>query len=145
MFRKCSSPMSKVDCHKMMLMIRRTSRYPGRDFARKGNAMFSNLLLSSKSQGPRDKKQHCHLRLRRRPSVEKRFRRVHSFYLHQKNEYFLHEWLSSQDVFSSMLRSCCKNWPCEDNEADADLKVSSELKYSFLQADCHPTHCWKWM
>ena len=45
----------------MMLMIRRASRYPGRDFTRNGNAMFSDLLLSSKSQRPRDKKQHCHL------------------------------------------------------------------------------------
>jgi len=27
-----------------------------------GNAIFSDLLLSSKSQRPRDKKQHCHLR-----------------------------------------------------------------------------------
>jgi hypothetical protein len=54
--------MSKVDCHKMMLMIRRASRYPGRDFTRNGNVMFSDLLLSSESQKPRDKKQHCHLR-----------------------------------------------------------------------------------
>ena len=57
--RKCSSPTSKVDCHKMMLMIRRASRDPGRDFTMNGNAIFSDLLLSSK---PRDKKQHCHLR-----------------------------------------------------------------------------------
>ncbi len=27
-----------------------------------GNAIFSDLLLSSKSRKPRDKKQHCHLR-----------------------------------------------------------------------------------
>lgn len=40
-------------------MIRRASRDPGRDFTMNGNAIFSDLLLSSK---PRDKKQHCHLR-----------------------------------------------------------------------------------
>lgn len=57
--RKCFSSTSKVDCHKMMLMIRRASRDPGRDFTMNGNAIFSDLLLSSK---PRDKKQHCHLR-----------------------------------------------------------------------------------
>ena len=60
--RERSSSTSKVDCHKMMLIILRASRYPGRDFARNGNAMFSDLLLSSKLQRPRDKKQHCHLR-----------------------------------------------------------------------------------
>jgi len=42
--RKCSSPTSKVDCHKMMLMIRRASRDPGRDFTMNGNAIFSDLL-----------------------------------------------------------------------------------------------------
>ena len=80
--RKCSSSTSKVDCHKMMLMIRRASRDPGRDFTMNENAIFflSDLLYSK----PRDKKQHCHLRFCRRPSVEKRFRRVHGFYLLQK-------------------------------------------------------------
>jgi hypothetical protein len=42
--RKCSSSTSKVDCHKMMLMIRRASRDPGRDFTMNGNAIFSDLL-----------------------------------------------------------------------------------------------------
>jgi len=42
--RKSSSSTSKVDCHKMMLMIRRASRDPGRDFTMNGNAIFSDLL-----------------------------------------------------------------------------------------------------
>jgi len=33
--------------------------------------MFSDLLLSSKSQRPRDKKQHCHLRFADVPLLKK--------------------------------------------------------------------------
>ena len=44
----------------MMLMIRRASRDPGRDFTMNGNAIFSDLLFFFSK--PRDKKQHCHLR-----------------------------------------------------------------------------------
>jgi len=111
--RKCSSPTSKVDCHKMMLMIRRASRDPGRDFTMNGNAIFSDLLLSSKSQRPRDKKQHCHLRfadvlLLKKDSEES----IASIFI-KKKWYFRHEWISSQDVFESMLRFHCKNWSCD--------------------------------
>ena len=104
--RKCSSPTSKVDCHKMMLMIRRASRDPGRDFTMNGNAIFFRSSLSSK---PRDKKQHCHLRFADVLLLKKRFRRVHSFYLLQKKWYFRHEWISSQDVFESVPRYRCEN------------------------------------
>ncbi len=81
---------------------------------------------------PSDKKQHCHLHYADVLLLKKDFEEsIASVF--QKNEYFPHEWISSSNVFSSMLCSCCKNWPCEDNEADADLRVSSESKYSFFK------------
>jgi hypothetical protein len=83
--RKCSSPTSKVDCHKMMLMIRQASRYPGRDFTRNGNAMFSDILLSSKSRRPRDKKQHCHLRFADVLLLKKDFEESIASCLHKGN------------------------------------------------------------
>ncbi len=88
--RKCSSPTSKVDCHKMMmLMIRRASRDPGRDFTMNGNAIFSDLLLSSK---PRDKKQHCHLRFADVPLLKKDSEEsIASVFTKKKKWYFRHE------------------------------------------------------
>ena len=58
-----------------------------------------------------------------------------------KKRYFRHEWISSQDVFESMLRFHCKNWSCEDNEADA--KSFFRVEIFFFQSEGHRTHCWK--
>ena len=57
--RKCSSSTSKVDCHKMMIMIRRASRgYRERFY----DERECDIFRSSLSSRPRGKKQHCHLR-----------------------------------------------------------------------------------
>ncbi len=40
-----------------------------------------------------------------------------------------------------MLRFHCKNWSCEDNEADA--KSFFRVEIFFFQSDGHRTHCWK--
>ena len=120
-------------------MIRRASRDPGRDFTMNENAILSDLLLSSK---PRDKKQHCHLRfadvlLLKKKDSEESIASIFS----KKKWYFRHEWISSQDVFESMLRFHCKNWSCEDNEADA--KSFFRVEIFFFQSEGHRTHCWK--
>jgi len=62
-------------------------------------------------------------------------------YLLQKKWYFRHEWISSQDVFESMLRFHCKNWSFEGNEADA--KSFFRVEIFFFQSEGHRTHCWK--
>lgn len=119
-------------------MIRRASRDPGRDFTMNGNAIFSDLLLSSK---PRDKKQHCHLRFADVLLLKKDSEESIASIFSKKKWYFRHEWISSQDVFESMLRFHCKNWSCEDNEADA--KSFFRVEIFFFQSEGHRTHCWK--
>ncbi len=39
------------------------------------------------------------------------------------------------------LRFHCKNWSCEDNEADA--KSFFRVEIFFFQSEGHRTHCWK--
>ena len=101
-----------------------------------------DIFRSSLSSKPRDKKQHCHLRFCRRPSVEKRFRRVHSFYLLQKNG------TSGTNEFLPKMSSnrCCVFIARIDlaKIMKLMLRVSSESKYSFFfQSEGHRTHCWK--
>ncbi len=102
---------------------------------------FPIFFLSYKSPKTRDKKKNWNLRFEDVLMLKKDFEESIASVFIKKNEYFWHEWISSQDVFESMLRSFCKNWPCEDNEADA--KSFFRVEIFFLQTDGHPTHCWK--
>ncbi len=122
-----STSTSKVSCHKMMLMIRWASRYPGRFCEERECDVFrSFFIFQALLQNPCDKKQHCHLHCTD-VLVERGFQRVQSFYLHQKMEYFL-QMNFSLSCLLVMLRFCCRNWSCKSNESDADW-VSSESKY----------------
>ena len=138
--RKCSSSTSKVDCHKMMLMIRRASRDPGRDFTMNGNAIF--FFRSSLSSKPRDKKQHCHLRfadvlLLKKDSEES----MASIFIKKKNgtsstnEFLPKMSWNRYHVIVARIDSC------EDNEADA--KSFFRVEIFFFQSEGHRTHCWK--
>ena len=103
-----------------------------------GMRYFFDLLLSSE---PRDKKQHCHLRFADVLLLKKDSEESIASIFTKKKWYFRHEWISSQDVFESMPYSHCKNWSCEDNEADA--KSFFRVEIFFLQSEGHRTHCWK--
>ncbi len=128
--RKCSSPTSKVDCHKMMLMIWWASRYPGRDFARNGNAMFSNLLLSSKSQRPRDKKQYCHLHYADVLLLKKDFEESIASVFKKMSTFDTNEFLPKMSS-----NRCCALIARIDlaKIMKLMLRVSSESKYSFFK------------
>jgi hypothetical protein len=93
--------------------------------------MFSDLLLSSKSQRPRDTKQHCHLHFADVLLLKKRFRRVHSFCLRQKNG------TSGTNEFLPKMSSnrCCVFIARIDlaKIMKLMLRVSSESKYSFFK------------
>ncbi len=114
MSRKFSSSTSEVDCHKMMLMIWWTSRYPGRfceewEYYVFRSSYYIFRVPEMQLQNPCGKKQHCHLHYAGVFLLKRGFRKVHSSVFIQKNEYFPWEWISSSDVFSSMQHSCCKN------------------------------------
>lgn len=100
-----------------------------------------DIFRSSLSSRPRDKKQHCHLRFADVLLLKKDSEESIASIFSQKKWYFRHEWISSQDVFESMLRFHCKNWSCEDNEADA--KSFFRVEIFFFQSEGHRTHCWK--
>lgn len=100
-----------------------------------------DIFRSSLSSKPRDKKQHCHLRFADVLLLKKDSEESIASISSKKKWYFRHEWISSQDVFESMLRFHCKNWSCEDNEADA--KSFFRVEIFFFQSEGHRTHCWK--
>ena len=100
-----------------------------------------DIFRSSLSSRPRDKKQHCHLRFADVLLLKKDSEESIASIFSKKKWYFRHEWISSQDVFESMLRFHCKNWSCEDNEADA--KSFFRVEIFFFQSEGHRTHCWK--
>ena len=109
-------------------MIRRASRDPGRDFTMNGNAIFSDLLYL------------LNLVIRNNIVIyvlqtsfcwKKDSEESIASIFSKKKWYFRHEWISSQDVFESMLRFHCKNWSCEDNEADAKSFFRVEIFFFF--------------
>ncbi len=103
------------------------------DFARIRNAMFffSDLLYLP---GPRDatteslyKETTLSLALYGH-SCWKRISKSPGLLSSQKNGGLSTKWISSSDLLA-VLRFCCRNWSCKNNEANADW-VSSESKYS---------------
>jgi len=140
--RKCSSSTSKVDCHKMMLMIRRASRDPGGDFTMNENAIFFRSSLFSE---PRDKKQHCHLRfvdvlLLKKDSEES----IASFFTKKNGTSGTNEFLPK------MSSNRCHVIVARIDLAKIMklmLRVSSESKYSFFNRKVieHIVEKKKWM